>query len=33
MLDKFEEIYAPDDSDAEEKLIMAVLREAAELPH
>jgi hypothetical protein len=31
MLDEFEEVYAPDD-DAEGKLVMAVLREAARRP-
>ena len=32
MLDEFEEIYARDD-DAEGKLVMALLREAARLPN
>jgi hypothetical protein len=32
MVDEFEEIYAPDD-DAEGKLVMAVLRQAARLPN
>ena len=32
MLDEFDEIYAPDD-DAEGKLVMAVLREAARIPN
>ena len=31
MLDEFEEVYAADD-DAEGKLVMAVLRQAARLP-
>ena len=31
MLDEFEEVYAPDD-DAEGKLVVAVLRQAARLP-
>ena len=31
MLDEFEEIYAPDDDD-EGKLVMAVLRQAAQFP-
>ena len=32
MLDEFEEIYARDD-DAERKLVMALLRDAARLPN
>jgi len=31
MLDEFAEVYAPED-DAEGKLVMAILREAAQLP-
>jgi hypothetical protein len=31
MIDEFEELYAPDD-DAEGKLVIAVLRQAARLP-